>query len=665
MPNTPRRTLLGGIGSTLAVAAAGCLSAPQDGEEADDEDEAVPDILEYLPTAAGDESMLLTVTDIEAQELVDTAMSTPMVYSGDVLDEDASPTKSASIANLDQDDPEVITVFTGNPSVNDDVAGVLEGQETGDGIEYELADPHPAIEEIVVGVSGETVITAESVSLLEDALESASQDSVSFLEEYSTVGDAFETFSRADTLRVFVGMDDDGSGSTIEPDDVRFTATASTVIDEYTIEERVGIEFVDESVITDEVRDELEADFGNGTGTRSPELEEEGSLVTATWTRDLEAEQEARDHESPSVSPAVEVDPDDDFLELEVTRGDPTPLEELTLELNDEAYDESIWADGQDEIEEGDTLSIEMDDVEPNQQLRIRHDHPNGSSSMGTTILNRFQFDFEYDRETETVTATYIDDRKFPLEGDHVYLSIVDETYHGGGTAGQESTVLESTQPWEGAELSVGDEATIDGVEIDSRVLVGWKGDEPQDSIANYVVTPPGNARFEYDYDADTLDIELGLDDSEPADAYELRVDDEPAAVQWTDEYETVVDGASITVEDLDVGSTATVVWVEDDVDIGRTTARPQILLEFEGSGDELELSHDGGPSLPATDLTATIRADSETEDVDLKTLVDGEFADGNTVTFDAPSAENVVDITLEYHEEYRVGSAWLDADEL
>ncbi|MDJ1433146.1 hypothetical protein [Halostagnicola sp. A-GB9-2] len=663
MPNTPRRTLLGGIGSTLAVAAAGCLSAFEDGDEDDDGDDTTSDILEYLPTAAGDESMLLTVTDIEAQETVDTAMSTSTVYYGGVLDEDASPTKSASVANLKQDDPEVITVFSGDPSVNDDVTDVLEGQETTDGIEYELADPHPDAEDIVVGVSGETVIAAESVSLLEDAFESATEDSGSFLEEYSTVGDAFETFSRADTLRVFVGMDDDGSGSNIDPDDVRFTAMASTVIDEYTIEEQVGIEFVDESVITDEVREELEADFG--TGPRSSEIEEDGPLVTATWTRDLEAEQEARDHVSPSVSPAVEVDPNDDFLELEVTRGDPTPLEELTLELNDEEYDETIWADGKDEIEAGDTLSIEMDDVEPNQQLRIRHDHPNGSSSMGTTILNHFRFDFEYDRETETVTVAYVDDREFPLDGDYVSLSIVDETYHGGGTAGQEPTVFESLQPWEGAELSVGDEATIDGAEIDSRVLVGWKGDEPQDSIANHIVSPPGSAQFEYDYDADTLDIELGLDGCEPADAYELRVDDQPAAVQWTDEYETVDDGASIILEGIDVGSTATVVWVEDDVDIGWTTARPHISLALEGNGDELELTHDGGPSLPATDLTATIRAGAETEDVDFETLLDGEFADGDTATFDAPSVETIVDVRLEYHDEYRVGSAWLSADEL
>ncbi|GAB7021031.1 hypothetical protein [Halostagnicola bangensis] len=665
MSNTPRRTLLGGIGSTLAVAAAGCLSAFEDGDEDDDGDDTTSDILEYLPTAAGDESMLLTVTDIEAQEIVDTAMSPSTVYYGGVLAEDSSPTESASIANLDQDDPEVITVFTGDPSVNEEIADALKVQETADGIEYELADPHPDVEDIVVGVSGETVITAESVSILEDAFESATEDSGSFLEEYSTVGDAFETFSRADTLRVFVGMDDDGSGSNIDPDDVRFTAMASTVIDEYTIEEQVGIEFVDESVITDEVREELEADFGNDTGTRSPELEEDGSLVTATWTRDLEAEQEARDHESPSVSPAVEVDPNDDFLELEVTRGDPTPLEELTLELNDEEYDETIWADGKDEIEAGDTLSIEMDDVEPNQQLRIRHDHPNGSSSMGTTILNHFRFDFEYDRETETVTATYVDDREFPLDGDHVSLSIVDGTYHGGGTIGQEPTVLESIQPWEGAELSVGDEATIDGAEIDSRVLVGWKGDEPQDSIANHIVSPPGSAQFEYDYDADTLEIELGLDDGEPADAYELRVDDEPAAIQWTDEYETVDDGASITLEGIDVGSTATVVWVEDDVDIGWTTARPHLSLALEGNGGELELTHDGGPSLPATDLTATIRADAEDEAVDLETVTDGEFGDGDTVTFDAPPVENVVQITLEYEGEHRVGSAWIDGSEL
>lgn len=62
----------------------------------------------------------------------------------------------------------------------------------------------------------------------------------------------------------------------------------------------------------------------------------------------------------------------------------------------------------------------------------------------------------------------------------------------------------------------------------------------------------------------------------------------------------------------------------------------------------------DGGPSLSAAELTATVRADAEGEEIDLEEVTNDTFGEGDTVAFDAPSAKTSVDITLEAEVRFR-----------
>lgn len=83
MRKYPRRTLPGGIGSTIAIAAAGCLSLTDDADEspaddtddtddaddADDTDDEFDVLLEYVPDSVGDNVVLSrTVGRLETSE---------------------------------------------------------------------------------------------------------------------------------------------------------------------------------------------------------------------------------------------------------------------------------------------------------------------------------------------------------------------------------------------------------------------------------------------------------------------------------------------------------------------------------------------------------------------------------------------------------------------
>ncbi|WP_255191647.1 hypothetical protein [Natronobeatus ordinarius] len=594
MQEYPRRTLLGGIGATITAALAGhAVAADGDREQSPDAVEVPADgpdfssLLEFLPASVATDSMQLTVADVERLLEADEPYG-PHVPIGPVRTDPEDVSKVASVVATDEGYSTPITVVEGDVEFD----GEPESNETDDGVTYDLYE-HGARrgETTYAAVTDDVAIVTTEKATIDDAFAASADDTDRLLDAAPRLAAGIEAYEYADSRHVSVEEElhlpfdlDDG--------DVNFAAYASTVIDPDTIRVDLGVDFEDEAAITDEVLEAIETEFAYMPTRDEPEAEVDGTLVTVTIVRDLAAERAVREHDSPGFLRVNDrdIDLEDDYLEIELGRGDPTPVEDLTFEVGDEAYDREIWAGDAKKLEEGDTIRLDMDDVEPNLQVRLRHEHELGSSGSGTTILNHFRFRFEYDYDAETVAVEY--DDEFPLDGDRLWLAAHDRDsmYGPRGPDAEEPEPRATRQPWDG-ELSAGDDATLDGVLPGDEVIVGWDGDTRRDSIARHRVSPPGTARFEYDYDSRTVTATLELEDERPAEKYELRVDDEPADTQWADEADTVTDGATLELEDVEVGSRLEVVWSETDARVGGYRIAPPGGATFEYDYDSKTLS--------------------------------------------------------------------------
>ncbi|MCU4742551.1 hypothetical protein [Natronoglomus mannanivorans] len=694
MNKCPRRTLLGGIGSTLAIGAAGCLSTPGDespagnesGTDTETETETESDtdengadaefgpLLEYLPASAVDGPTTLVTVDTDALAEANEPYGGPSLGSPFDIDPDA--VSNAVAVETDENYATSIIVLSGDVLLESEPKSESNPRESPDGTEYDRyeLDSHVAAvtDDVTVVVRSDERAEAEhetdSDVLLEAAFEAAAGDTERLLGADPVYEDALETLPDGDrrivmTSETITTAEDDD----IQPEDLEFVVYGQTVLGPDTIELRYGIRFTDAAHITDELLAEIEDDFGYGAGHDEPEITVDDTLVTVSTVIDLEAQRKAQEIESPRVRSPMEIDRDADSVELDVTRGDPTPVEDLTLELNDEVYDPDVWAAGQETIEEGDTIRIATDDLEPNLQLTLRHEHAYGGSATSTTINSHFAFEADYDLQTETLTLEYADE--IPLDGDELHLAVYEER------TGFDDDSLESTQPWTGQEVTDGATATLDGVLAGHTVIVGWRSDSRRDSIYSYYVQPPGYASTDYDYESKTLEVTLELEDPRPAAEYQLLVEDEPAPVQWTDDADTVDSGATVTLEDVDVGTAGTIVWGDDDVRVSGFTARPSITLDLERQSDDGDdnytLEHLGGDQLPTSSLEVVVWSDAGRESIAFEDLEDvedleGTFSEGDVVSLDLDfeaEADGIRHVNLEYDDQ-QIGAAMFDRDE-
>ncbi|WP_231587885.1 hypothetical protein [Halostagnicola sp. A56] len=627
------------------------------------------DVLAPLPASVAEDSMAVAVTNYERMREADQPYGpTPPINTAEMDADNVS--KSAFVTSYTDEYSRPLTVLSGDIELPEST----DSSETDAGVEYEYYD---AESDAVVASDGDVVVASTDRETVEAAFDANAGKADRLLETESAIESGLSTFPESDARSVQIS-DEQPTLSEFEDVDIEYTITAQTVIDADTIEMSVGIELADESDATDELIETLESQFAYAATTDEPSAEVDGSFVSTTVTRDLAAERAVREHESPGYL-QVERDfdiEDDDRLEIEIGRGDPTPIEDLTLEVDDEPYDRDIWADGHGKLEEGDTIVIEMDDVEPNLSVSLTHEHELGSSSSGTTILSHFRFESSYDVDSGELTLEYADE--FPLDGDQVFVAAFEERrfYRSNEEATEPRT---SSQPWDGETMAEGDTATIEDVEAGDTVIVGWKGTDYDDSISRQQANPPGRARFEYQYDDETLEatLEFGPLSSDPdsestddversASEYELQIDGEPADTQWTDEFDTVSTGATIEVDDVAVGSDVEAVWAETDATIGGTHAQPSIDLAY----DDGTVEHVGGDALPAADLEAEIWAENGSYTLTLGDEIDGDFEDGDSFTVDAESVTDrsgddvdeigtVHHVSVRYDGEYRVGYAF------
>ncbi|OLZ40217.1 hypothetical protein A6E15_04120 [Natrinema saccharevitans] len=643
MPQYPRRTLLGGIGTTIALGLAGntVSSTDANGERDPADAPSFETLLDHLPASVATESMTVSVMDLERRREANEPHG-PHAATGAFRIDDEAVTKQAVVYATGESFTQSVTVLTGEI----DLDGDGESRETDDGVAYDRYEA----DDQVAAVTDEAVVIAQDADVLSDAVAAGAGDADRLLDAKPLLEEAIDVHEGADGYSVNVGDD-------FQPPETDATAEyvvrAITVRGPDTITMDFAVSFTDADDVTDELAERLEGEFAYVATTDEPTAEVDGSLVTVSVERDLAAERAAREHDSPgSLRVERDIDLEDDLLEIEIGRGDPTPIEDLTLEVGDEAYDRDIWTNGHGTLEEGDTIVIETDDVEPNLSVTLTHDHEYGSSSSTTTVLGHFRFEFAYDPDATELTVEYADE--FPLDGDEVWLAVhEDRPTYGFREDDPEPTA--TAQPWAGTTMESGDDATIEGVDPGSVVYVCWGEPNYRESLATHRTRPPGTVKFEYDYEAQSLSATLELDDDteRPASAYELLVDGEPAETQWADAADTVTSGATIEIDSVPVGADVEVVWGEDDVRVGSAYPQPTVDLAFTEDGTAVE--HVGGDSVDASKLEARVWSEDGSVEIDLADEVDGDFEKGDTIPVDASAARG---LSLVYEGQYYIGYA-------
>ncbi|ELY86935.1 hypothetical protein [Natrinema altunense] len=630
MPQCPRRTLLGSIGTTMTVALAGnAVSATDERSTSDPGEPAFDSLFDYFPASAGSDSMAVVTRDLEQQRQANEPYGNMSTGGGLGIDPESISKQAYVYATGDDEFSMPIVVVAGDFELEDD--GDI--RETDGGVEYERREDN----EMVAAVTETVVVAAEDDERIGEAFAANAGEAKRLLDAEPLLEEAFGLFDGAHadyTVQIGEGYQ---FPELTDETAIEYKARATTVLDPDTLEVTIGVAFEDATEVTDELVDALTSELNYMALTGEPTVERDGSLVTITAERDLAAEREANDHESPgSLRPEEDIDLEDDELEIEIGRGDPTPVEELTFKVDDEEYDRDIWTNGHSTLEEGDTIVIDMDDVEPNLSISLTHDHAAGSSTSGTSILDRFEFEFEYDVDAGTLTVEYADE--FPLDGGRVSIAVYDDRpwFHAPD---EEIEPRTTAQPWSGTMRS-GDGTTLEDIRPGDTVLVCWDGTAADDSIAHFRARPPGTVTFDYDFERKTLSATLELEGERerPADAYELLIDDESAETQWADEADTVSSGATIEVDDVEVGADVTVVWGDDDVRVGGTNPRPRIELEFDE--DQGAIEHVGGDSVSASELTLRVMTENGFNEIDLGEEIDGEFEQGDTVSVDADADE-------------------------
>ena len=634
----PRRALLAGVGLTGTAVLLGSTVLSDDDPATSDSSESGDDsefdeLFAYLPATIDGPSISVVAADVQARRKADEPYDYHVAVSGAI---DPSSVEVHVRADAFGEDEHVgVSVLTGTVEID----GETERRETDAGTSYEVYETKRE----VVAETDDVVLVSGSTETIEAAIDAAAGDEKSLFDREPRIEDGLETFSDADERAVHL----DEYIFPVEGDEdapeISFAASGIDVIDSDTIEMQIGFAFEDEREITDDVLDAIRSEFSAMGTTEELDVTVDDDLVVVTVRRDLAAERAVADHDSPGQLRLVgDVDPDVDSVEIEIGRGDPTPIEELTLSLDDREIDPSEWADDQSTIEAGDRIHLPLEELEPNLQVRITHDHEMGSSSSGTTILAHLQFAFDFDADRGELDVGYAD--SFPLDGDRLSVVAYDPDSRSRASFGEADPVV-SADPWDGETVTEGDEASVEGIEPGNEVLVNWDGTGYENAIAHYFASPPGRVTFDFDYASNTLSVTLSVEDVRDADEYTLLVENESASTQWIDVDDTIADESTIEVTGIDVGMQSSVVW-NDDVRVGSTRVVPELLLEFDPETDTVE--HVGGDAIPAESLTVELWTDDGSEEMTLADAIDGTFEEGDSFTVDR---EGVRDVVLLYDD--------------
>ena len=324
------------------------------------------------------------------------------------------------------------------------------------------------------------------------------------------------------------------------------------------------------------------------------------------------------------------------------TEGDDIETENLSVEIDGEPYT-GEWARGQETIGGGDVIGVDADAIEPRDQLTLLYEEPEFGieDEYSYRVLGDLPFEYIYDPETDEMTITYGNGP--PLPGER----LTDETPEDTGSIVDE--IDGALRPGESVTLSEITGGVGDGVDFDTGSVLGVnlryeRTDEHTTTLGFFPATPPGSFAFERENDTDTLtitystaepvqggttipgdgwyvdemsdsDTESDWSDSRPpgvyktgvpldADQYELRVDGEPAPVQWRDNADRIEEGDALELSGVGFGEAVSIVWLDDEegdaYEMDTHTVLPTVEFagEYHEESESVTIRHSEGETI-------------------------------------------------------------------
>ncbi len=229
------------------------------------------------------------------------------------------------------------------------------------------------------------------------------------------------------------------------------------------------------------------------------------------------------------------------------------------------------WGDRETPIEPGESFTIEVGALRSVVVWWLDPERENVEQPLGQNVTGEDAF--ETASRSGTFVLTYTGDRSVDadrltvrarrLGGDGDELERPLTEFVGDRLESGDEVRLEDVEPGDGVTLML---SIDDGTSVTSRTVFGTQ------------VSPPGAVAI----DAGDGDVTLTYTGPEqPAGNYRVTVDDEPAATQFADEYDTLTEGDRVTVQ-ADLGDAVVVEWTAgpDPVPVASETLTPEATFD-------------------------------------------------------------------------------------
>lgn len=308
----------------------------------------------------------------------------------------------------------------------------------------------------------------------------------------------------------------------------------------------------------------------------------------------------------------------DDTVVFRYTGSQPAPTDNLRLQYHttgeSESSDEGTPVE-QDTLQTGDEITVE--DVPYGEQVvlmaRVEYDHGSMGSSVAyvsTSPPGHFSL------QRETMDLVFRADQSQPASN---YRVTVD------------GTPVETQFNDEYDRLEQGNTLSI-SAETGQKVVVEWIGDDGPIDVFTRRLIP--QVSFDLQRDGDVFELTYRGEQSWDASAFEVRVGPSKT-VSFTDEYDTLEDGDSISIDPGTVRTLVRVEWVSGGRSTTLFTRSISRLVRFETdlTADGVELAFQGDGTWPAGEFSVTL--DGETSSTEFADQYDTLTA-GDSITVDA-----------------------------
>lgn len=439
------------------------------------------------------------------------------------------------------------------------------------------------------------------------------------------------TVIRMDSEEVEEDLDD------IDVEALELAVLAQELVDETTQEMTLVFMFESASATDRDVAEALVADIEMGMDDAEPEYETVGRRTVATMRGPLP------DYQLPDDSPAVHFRfgyEGDGVARIEASGEESADPEQLELLVDGEPVADPPWADRTAPIDDGTSFETEAGLLA---EIEVRWNDPERedvSHSLGQSMLGRNGlFEADYDPDEENLTITYVADEAADPSRLELVTRGPQDDYDEGDPEPLEDRVSELTEDTTiDVDASYGDHVSI---------RLQSEDDSFGRSVFTYRARPPGSFHVERE-DGDSYLVYRG-ETAKAADSYRLTVPEDPDErwdseyvaidTQWADEYDTIEPGDRLAL-DLEIGAHGRVEWAESDepVSVSEFQISPEVefAFDYDEDADEIEITHEGGESLPADELTVTAYREAHEEYDDAFSEYET-VSEGDSIVVDAP----------------------------